>query len=100
MPSQFKVEARASEVHGMGLFALETIPRGALIGACTTEPTRRRNKFTLTLTRGDVHVRCELRYINHGRPPNVAYLDDATVVALRRVRPGEELLHDYGDDWA
>ena len=55
---------------------------------------------TLTLADGaQVDVCCDLKYINHGRPANVIYYDDLSVVALRDIQAGEELLHDYGDEW-
>ena len=33
------------------------------------------------------------------KQPNVAYYDDLTVVTLKAVKAGAELLHDYGDEW-
>ena len=39
-----------------------------------------------------------LRYINHSGDPNAVYYDDFTVVALKDIEKGEELLHDYGWD--
>jgi SET domain-containing protein len=41
-----------------------------------------------------------LKYINHHNAPNVSYYDDLSVVALRDIQAGEELTHDYGEEWA
>jgi hypothetical protein len=46
-----------------------------------------------------VDLLCRLRFINHSKKPNVAYLDNLSVVALRKIRPGDELTHNYGDEW-
>ena len=40
----------------------------------------------------------ELRYINHSDEPNAAYCDDLTVVALRDIHPGQEIVHNYEND--
>lgn len=93
------VKVASSEIHGKGLFAAQAIDAGTLIGHCQTRPTRHENDYTLWLDSGPVDVTCELKYINHGSKPNVAYYDDLSVVALRDIEPGEELLHHYGDDW-
>jgi hypothetical protein len=47
-----------------------------------------------------VNVTCDLKYINHSKKPNVAYYDDLSVVALKDIKAGQELTHDYGDEWA
>ena len=44
-------------------------------------------------------MQCDFKYINHSRTPNVAYYDDLTVVALKAIKAGEELLHDYGEEF-
>ncbi|GGX68472.1 SET domain-containing protein [Saccharospirillum salsuginis] len=93
------VQVATSEIHGRGLFATRRIKAGTLIGHCQTRPTKTENDYTLWLETGPVDVTCELKYINHGTRPNVAYYDDLSVVALRDIAPEEELLHHYGDDW-
>ena len=93
------VRVASSDIHGRGLFAARRIKAGTLIGHCQTQPTTKENDYTLWLDTGPVDVVCELKYINHGTEPNVAYYDDLSVVALRDIAPGEELLHHYGDDW-
>lgn len=88
-----------SLIHGTGLFATENIRRDAVLGTLRTQPARRDGPYVLTTDAGGYRVLCKLRYINHSKRPNVAYCDDLTVVALRSIKAGDELTHDYGDDW-
>ena len=90
-----------SPVHGKGLFAARSIDAGELLGYCKTRRVKAAGIHTLTLADGRLFdVTCTLRYINHAKRANVCYYDDFSVVALRDIRPGEELLHDYGDEWS
>jgi len=96
-----KLERRASEIHGSGLFSTIKIKKGTIIGTCSVRHTQEPGLHTLWLDNGDhlVDVTCRLKFINHSKQPNVAYLNDLRVVALRKIRPDDELLHDYGDAW-
>lgn len=90
----------SSSIHGKGLFAATDIEDGQVLGVCKTRPATESGLHTLTLDDGSLFdVTCSLKYINHGRPSNVSYYDDFSVVALRDIAKGEELLHDYGDEW-
>lgn len=88
-----------SPIHGRGLFATRKISKGSIIGYCRTRKTLSPGDYTLWLDKGPVDVTCRLKYINHHHKPNVAYYDDLSVVALKTIKPGDELLHDYGEDW-
>ncbi len=89
-----------SPIHGKGLFAAREIADGDVLGYCKTRPAREAGLHTLTLADGRLFdVSCPLKYINHSKQANVSYYDDFSVVALRDIRSGEELLHDYGDEW-
>lgn len=89
-----------SAIHGKGLFARTDIIEGTVLGVCETRPATEAGPHTLTMTDGRlIDVTCSLKYINHHKSANVIYYDDFTVVALRDVVAGEELLHDYGDEW-
>ena len=93
-----------SPVEGKGLFARKAIRKGTELGRCDARPARRDGPHVLWVDDDDggekgMRVHCELRFINHGSKPNVAYFDDLTVAALRNIKPGEELLHHYGDEW-
>ncbi|MEM1435289.1 MAG: SET domain-containing protein-lysine N-methyltransferase [Pseudomonadota bacterium] len=88
-----------SGIHGTGLFASKPIAADVVLGKLRTRTARRNGPYVLTTDAGRYRVLCKLRYINHSKSPNVAYVDDLTVIALRNIEAGEELTHDYGDDW-
>ena len=97
---ELELIVRKSKIQGKGLFAGEAIAEGQLLGICKAKKTREDGSHVLTLGSGEqVKVTCKLKYINHSATPNVAYYDDLTVVALQDIAPGEELTHDYGEDW-
>ena len=95
-------EVRESPLHGRGLFATTLIPADTVIGLLKTEPASEDEldgPYVLwvdgiTPTR----VTCDLRFINHSDEPNAAYYDDLSVMAVRDIQPGEEILHDYMGD--
>lgn len=95
-------EVRESPLHGRGLFARAFIPADTVLGHLVTEPAGDHEldgPYVLWVDgERPVKVTCDLRYINHSETPNAAYYDDLTVVSLRDIRPGEELLHDYLGD--
>ena len=95
------VKVAESEVHGKGLFAAKKIPEGTELGICKVRKAKAEGPYVLWLDdkMGSVEVTCDLRYINHSPDANVSYYDDLSVVALRDIRKGEELLHHYGDEW-
>ena len=90
-----------SAIHGLGLFASESIARNCIIGYLSGRPTRRDGTYVLWISETEgFEVCCDLRYINHSDRPNACYYDDLSVVALRDIRAGEEITHDYGCvDW-
>jgi SET domain-containing protein len=91
---------KKSSIQGKGLFTKVDLKKGTLLGWCKTRPVTEPSPHTLWLDDGRlVDVTCKLKYINHDKRPNVAYYDDLSVVTLRAVRAGEELTHDYGDEW-
>lgn len=96
-----KTVVKRSKIHGKGLFAGGAIAKGDVLGVCTTRRTRdvsNPTSYTLFLdedTEECVDVVCEFRFINHSDDPNVAYADDLTITALKNIKKGEELTHDY-----
>lgn len=90
-----------SPIEGKGLFARKKIKKGTELGLMKVKKARGNGPYVLWIDDTDERYRvlCELRYINHGDKPNVAYCDDLTVMALRNIKPGEELLHYYGEEW-
>ena len=96
------IEVRESPLHGRGLFARQSIPKGTELGLCKTQPAKGQGPYVLWIDDdGEERYRvlCNLRFINHVKQPNVAYYYDLTVVTLKAVKAGAELLHDYGDEW-
>lgn len=95
------VRVGESPIHGKGLFAREKIKKGTELGRLKVRKARGDGPYVLWVDETDERFRvlCELRYINHGKKANVAYFDDLTVGAIRNIKAGEELLHDYGDEW-
>lgn len=85
-----------SSIHGKGLFALCDIPKGTILGVVKGVRTKQDGPYVLWLSADEgIRVRGNLRFINHSEKPNVAYYDSLEVIALRRIRRGEELTHNY-----
>lgn len=95
------IEVRDSHIHGKGLFARTTITEGTLIGEVQGKPVEADGPHVLWIEEGvsAIEVENEFRFINHDKDPNAAYYDDLTVVALRDIEHGEEITHNYGEDW-
>ena len=90
------LDVQRSPIHGLGLFATEKIRKGKLIGRADGGQTTKDGPHVLWLNEQiGLKVQNELRFINHSPIPNAVYYDDATVVALRTIRKGEEITHDY-----
>ena len=101
MPSlKRKLLVCQSEIYGEGLFTSIDLPRNATLGICSVKKAHAPGLYTLWLDENRlVDVTCKLKFINHSKRPNVAYLDDLRVVTLRKISAGEELTHDYCDEW-
>lgn len=95
-------EVKQSPLHGRGLFATQHIPEDTVIGWLITEPADHNElegPYVLWVDdQTPVRVTCDLRFINHSDQPNAAYYDDLSVMALRDIMPGEEIVHDYIGD--
>lgn len=95
---------KKSRVHGLGLFTKDAIKKGTVLGHLTGKIVSDNHSHVLWIQdeQGQwqgFEVQCDFKYINHSPHPNVAYYDDLTVVALKDIQAGEELLHDYGDEF-
>lgn len=88
-------QVKESSIHGKGLFSTRQIPEGELLGYCRAQETKEDGMYTLWVDEKGYHVSCNFRFINHSDQPNVAYYDDLSIVALKDIPIGEELLHDY-----
>ena len=97
--------------HGRGVFATRRFAKGETIEACPTveiadaDVSGRLNDYVFTsVTDGDVLlVLGHGMLYNHSADPNVEYVQDdpSTIIfrALRKVRRGDELTIDYGEEW-
>ena len=93
------------------MFATRRFARGDVIETCPTvevadaDATGRLHDYVFTSLRdGDVLlVLGHGMLYNHSPNPNVEYVQDEpstmTFRALQKVRPGDELTIDYGDEW-
>jgi len=94
-------EVKRSGIHGKGLFATRKIKKDDIIGHIKYNPVDEDGIYVLWIDeKTAVKVDCDLKYINHNPKPNACYCDDLNVVALKNISKGEEITHDYGDDWA
>jgi SET domain-containing protein len=96
---------------GRGVFATRRFAKGEVIETCPTveiadaDVTGRLNDYVFTsVTDGDVLlVLGHGMLYNHSPNPTVEYVQDEpstiTFRALRKVRPGDELTIDYGEEW-
>lgn len=97
---------------GKGLFAEERIPKGACIIEYTgrvvsdAEQERMSGKYLFEVSKkvtidGNIPSNTA-RYINHSCAPNCE-ADGPTgkvfILAIRNIKPGEELTYDYGEEY-
>ncbi len=88
-----------SPIHGKGVFASRQINEGEILGILSTTPASRNGSHVLWITEDrKVRVHCNLRYVNHSESPNAVYYDTLEVVALRNIKKGEEITHDYSGE--
>lgn len=88
-----------SPIHGKGVFASRQINEGEILGILNTTPAKKNGSHVLWITEDNkVRVHCNLRYVNHSESPNAVYYDTLEVVALRDIKKGEEITHDYSGE--
>lgn len=99
-------------VSGKGLFATEAIPKGACLIEYTGKLIKKADHDTATgrylfwsgknkMINGNVKSN-PARYINHSCKPNCeADGPDGHIyiLSLRKIKPGEEITYDYGDEY-
>ena len=106
-----KTEVRPSAIHGRGLFAAQFIAAGEIVavkgGHVLT--TSQWAALSPELGPADIQITEELfiapvrqdqrdgsmLYTNHSCEPNIAIQGQIVFVAMRDIRPGEELTHDW-----
>jgi SET domain-containing protein len=107
-----KTEVRRSKIHGRGLFATPDIAKDGIVaikgGHIVDRETLRRD---ITPRLGPVEIQIgndlfiapvtdaerelSMLYRNHSCDPNVGIRGEITFVAMRDIRTGEELTHDW-----
>ena len=107
-----KTEVRESKIHGRGLFARADIAKEEIVavkgGHVIDRKTLREN---VTPRLGPVEIQIDddlfiapmtdeqressMLYLNHSCDPNLGMRGEITFVAMRSIRSGEELTHDW-----
>ena len=94
------VYVEESKIHGKGLFASRDIKKGELIGEFQCKPSKEDGPHVLWIEEDKGYqVLDDFKYINHHNKANAAYYDDFTVMAIKKIKKGEEITHYYGEDW-
>ena len=107
-----KTEVRESEIHGRGLFATADIAKDEIVavkGGHIVDRKTLREKITPRLGSVEIQIDDDLfiapvteeerelsmLYSNHSCDPNLGMRGEITFVAMRDIRAGEELTHDW-----
>ena len=107
-----KTEIRESKIHGRGLFAIADIAKDEMIavkGGHIVDGKTLREKITPRLGPVEIQIDDDLfiapvteeerelsmLYLNHSCDPNLGLRGEITFVAMRDIRAGEELTHDW-----
>ena len=107
-----KTQVRDSRIHGRGLFAVADIAKDEILaikGGHIVDRKTLREKITPAL--GPVEIQIDedlfiapvsdeeressMLYLNHSCDPNLGVRGEITFVAMRGIRSGEELTHDW-----
>jgi len=107
-----KTKVRESKIHGRGLFATAAIAKDEIVavkGGHIVEGKILREKITPVLGPVETQIDDDLfiapvtdeerelsmLYLNHSCDPNLGVRGEITFVAMRDIRAGEELTHDW-----
>ena len=100
-----KVEIKPSNIHGLGLFAARDMGEGEVVGHYHGPVVEHEGDHVLWIYDEDqdreygIEGVSETRFVNHSRRPN-AYFNGEVLEALCEIRRGDEITHDYGEEWA
>jgi SET domain-containing protein len=107
-----KTEVRESKIHGRGLFAISDIAKNEIVavkGGHIVDRKTLREKITPRLGPVEIQIDDDLfiapvteeeremsmLYSNHSCYPNLGVRGEITFAAMRDIRAGEELTHDW-----
>jgi SET domain-containing protein len=107
-----KTEVRESKIHGRGLFAMADIAKDEIVavkGGHIVDRKTLREKISPVLGPVEIQISDDLfvapvtdeqrelsmLYLNHSCDPNLGARGEITFVAMRDIRAGEELTHDW-----
>jgi uncharacterized protein len=107
-----KTEVRESKIHGRGLFATADIAKNEIVavkGGHIIDGKTLREKITPSLGPVEIQIDDDLfiapvtheerelsmLYLNHSCDPNVGIRGEIILLAMRHIRAGEELTHDW-----
>ena len=114
--SQLRIAVQGSPLHGLGVFACVDFAKDSVIERCfylvidddDLQEINRLNDYLFTSPDVKSDYLCVLgcgMIYNHGTPPNAEWQiadDDNRFIeftALQDIRAGDEILHDYGEDY-
>ena len=114
--AQMRIAVQDSPLHGLGVFACVDFAKGSVIERCfylvidddDLQEINRLNDYLFTSPDVKSDYLCVLgcgMIYNHGAPPNAEWQiadDDNRFIeftALHDIRAGDEILHDYGEDY-
>jgi len=111
VPGEWKLAVKRSSA-GLGLFAVEAIPKGACVIEYVgrvlpkeeADTSRSKYLFEISKTKtidGKPRIN-KAGYINHSCRPNCEteiHAGRVFVMAIRNIKPGEELTYDYGKEY-
>jgi len=107
-----KTQVRESKIHGRGLFAIADIAKDEIVavkGGHIVDGKTLREKITPELGPVEIQIDDDLfigpvteeerelsmLYLNHSCDPNLGMRGEITFAAMREIRAGEELTHDW-----
>ena len=114
--AQMRIAVKDSPLHGLGVFACVDFAKDSVIERCfylvidddDLQEINRLNDYLFTSPDVKSDYLCVLgcgMIYNHGTPPNAEWQiadDDNRFIeftALHDIRAGDEILHDYGEDY-
>ena len=114
--TQMRIAVQDSPLHGLGVFACVDFAKDSVIERCfylvidddDLQEINRLNDYLFTSPDVKSDYLCVLgcgMIYNHGTPPNAEWQiadDDNRFIeftALQDIRAGDEILHDYGEDY-